>query len=235
MKLKKILLSPPFSNFYHDDRCTRVLGTYTKHKRPGMWRNISTLRKSHNGWINKVGLRNPGIDNLYFVEDSIVSISLLEKKDWEKIFIKLKEKNVKGIELNISCPNKKTSDINQRIADDMLNNFNIVSIKLSHDNTMWYGKKYYDMGFSLFHISNTKPTAKGSLSGPSLVEKNLVNIEYLKQIFCNNIEVIGGGGIYDLDTALQYKNAGADYFSLSTVLINPLRGNKLIREIHEKL
>ena len=60
--INKVILSPPFSNIYPNIKgTTRIVGTYTLHKRKGMYRVLTTLRKTKFGWLNRVGLRNPGI------------------------------------------------------------------------------------------------------------------------------------------------------------------------------
>ena len=61
--MEKIILSPPFSNIYPNIKgCTRITGTYTLNRRRGMHRVLTTIRKTENGWLNSVGLRNPGIE-----------------------------------------------------------------------------------------------------------------------------------------------------------------------------
>ena len=58
-------ISPPFGNYINLPHTTSIKGSYALEPRSGLLPQIlKTLRYSfqHNGWINKIGLRNPGID-----------------------------------------------------------------------------------------------------------------------------------------------------------------------------
>ena len=61
-----IFISPPFGNYIHLPNTMSIKGSYTLNHRPGLISQIfKTLRYTDfNGqkmWINKIGLRNPGI------------------------------------------------------------------------------------------------------------------------------------------------------------------------------
>ena len=45
------------------------------------------------------------------------------------------------------------------------------------------------------------------------------------------MNIIAGGGIYSYKDYIIYKNSGANYFSLSTLLVNPFKANKLIKKL----
>ena len=56
-------ISAPFGNYVKPIDCIPVTGTYTLHARGNrLWRVIKTLRYSFkmNGWMNALGLPNPG-------------------------------------------------------------------------------------------------------------------------------------------------------------------------------
>tara|TARA_Y100001958_G_C21060860_1_gene423695 strand:+ start:175 stop:876 length:702 start_codon:yes stop_codon:yes gene_type:complete len=232
--MKKIILSPPFSNIYRNENCTNIVGTYTANKRKGLHRVFTTLKPTKNGWYNKVGLRNPGIKNIKCKESDIVSIHLFSKEDWYKIYEVLSSIDINGIEINISCPNVNKTFLNQEILDQALKTFKNVFVKISNGYEYRDAIKLYESGINRFHISNTMKTSSGGLSGISLVYNNISLIKSLKRDLKSDIRVIGGGGIYDLNIARLYKEAGADYLSLSTVLLNPIKSKKLIKEIHEE-
>ena len=234
--INDILLSPPFSNFYPNiEGTTKILGTYTLKKRSGIWRNITTLKKTHNGWINNVGLRNPGISN-FNKKQSIISISLENNDDWSEIYNFLyenKEKyEFKGIEFNISCPNHNVSNINKTIIKDSQNICKNISIKTPHDIDIKKLEELAECGEYMIHISNSKKEKNYAISGESLKYKNLKNISYIKRKY-SNTKIIGGGGIYSLSDLINYKNAGADHYSLSTALINPYKSYKIIKTYRE--
>ena len=234
--MKKIILSPPFSNIYRNKLCSNIIGTYTSKKRSGLHRVITTLRPTKGGWYNQVGLRNPGIKSLYkkYKEDDIVSVYFENIKDWDVIFTSLQDLNVDSIELNISCPNHIESGINQTIINEAVNNFKTVSVKIPHGENFKFVNKFYNSGISLFHISNASKTPYGGLSGTSLVYNNTRLIKQVKRNLSNNVKVIGGGGIYNVEIADMYLTAGADYLSLSTALLNPFKLQRLINDINER-
>ena len=58
-------ISPPFGNYLNLNNTMSIKGSYTLEPRSGLLSQIAkTLRYSfvYNGWVNKIGLRNPGID-----------------------------------------------------------------------------------------------------------------------------------------------------------------------------
>ena len=232
--MEKIILSPPFSNIYPSLKgTTKITGTYTAEQRRGLWRVLTTLRRTENGWLNNVGLRNPGIHRAKNKEN-IISISSLKEGDWNYIIDVLSDfDKIKGIEFNISCPNANVSMINSEILEQANSIFDNVIIKVPHIISEDNLYKISDLGESIIHISNTFKTEQGALSGKYLICKNLKSIYNLKSKKSQQ-KIIGGGGIYDLDILKQYESAGADYFSISTLLINPFKTYKLIKEFYEQ-
>jgi dihydroorotate dehydrogenase len=229
----KIILSPPYSNILSYKNTTPILGTYTKNRRPGRQRVFTTLRKAKDGWYNKSGLRNPGIENLIYRKNAIYSIALLKNNDWHLIRDVLLEKDISSIEFNVSCPNHPVQLLNPSIICQANYCFENVIIKMPHQTSLKFIEDYIEEGIHIIHISNTKPTDKGALSGKQLVYNNLKLIEELKEKY-PYIRVIGGGGIYDIDTLKSYESAGADHFSLSTVLLNPIKTKNLIKEYYNE-
>tara|TARA_Y100000589_G_C27129139_1_gene619818 strand:- start:54 stop:788 length:735 start_codon:yes stop_codon:yes gene_type:complete len=235
--INKIILSPPFSNIYPNIKnTTRITGTYTLDKRPGLYRVITTLKKVENGWINNVGLRNPGIGK-FNKNNTIISVSIQNYKEWYDFYNILKDKNkiynIKGIEFNISCPNHNVSNVNSSIIKEAKELFNNTIIKIPHDIDFKEIEKILDLEADIIHVSNTKKVNSGGLSGKSLVNKNIENIKFIKSESDTN--VIAGGGIYDFETFKKYYNIDADYFSLSTSLLNPLKSFRLINQMSQYL
>ena len=57
-----LFINPPFGNYISLPNTISIKGSYTLHHRPGLISQIfKTLHynKDFNGWINKIGLRNP--------------------------------------------------------------------------------------------------------------------------------------------------------------------------------
>ena len=232
--MNKIILSPPFSNIYPNIKgTTKIVGTYTLHQRKGMHRVLTTLRKTKFGWLNKVGLRNPGIKK-FSKKNSIVSIALENTNEWPEFLKILKEKKQKyntiGIEFNVSCPNYSVSNITNEIIKEAKTELNLVIIKIPHNSSLKDINNFCKSDADIIHISNTKSTKKGALSGRSLIDQNLLDIIYIRENYGNSKKIIAGGGIYSFDDLMLYKKAGADYFSLSTSLINPFKTLSIIRK-----
>ena len=126
--------------------------------------------------MNKIGLRNKGIDwaikKYKFDKESIISIDIMEYK---KIL-----KNM-DLELNIICPNVK----NNLIHDDLYKLLNKerewCSIKLSPVTDISLVDKYYKQGFRQFHCYKTLPTLNGWLSGIVIKKYSLKLIHKIKE------------------------------------------------------
>ena len=94
-------------------------------------------------------------------------------------------------------------------------------IKISPSATNFDIDNYYNMGFRQFHCCNTIPVTNGGLSGPALIPYTSEKIIYLKSKY-NDVSVIAGGGIRYINDIYHYKSIGANHFSVSTLLFNPL-------------
>ena len=86
------------------------------------WQIITTLRYNfdHEGWVNRIGLRNPGIDaairdwesrynnskkdkNEKYISETIYSVAILDTKEIPTLVEKIPSSM--NLELNLSCPN----------------------------------------------------------------------------------------------------------------------------------
>ena len=215
------------SNLIHIKGTSRILGSYTLEPRPGLYRNITTLRKTKGGWYNNVGLRNPGVSK--FNKKAIISLAGFSVNHFMSMLeIISGNPNVEGVEFNISCPNADIVHINSEVLNLANQLFDTVIIKVPHRLYLNSLIEIADMGKCILHISNSEKTYKGALSGLSLVDVNLRSIYDLKAVR-PDLKVIGGGGIYSVDILKEYQAAGADYFSLSTVLFNAYATYKILK------
>lgn len=227
-------INPPFGNYLNLPKTISIKGSYTLEPRSGLFTQIiNTLRYSfeYNGWINKIGLRNPGLDyaiNNYKKGEHIVSIAILNKNEIPKILNKIP--NNMDIELNVSCPNAEKKMCNVDL-DKFLNpNRRWCIIKLSPNTDTKLIDNYYNQGFRQFHCSNTIPINKGGLSGKSIMPFSHFMIKYLKDNY-DDVEVIGGGGITNVNDITKYTSFGADHFSASTVFFCPYLSTKLYLDL----
>ena len=84
----KKFIAAPFGNYIKTKNTISVSGSWTVDKRTGRIIQIAkTLRYTKKGWVNKIGLRNPGVEFgiTKYREDEVFSIAGIEKEDW-KIF-----------------------------------------------------------------------------------------------------------------------------------------------------
>ena len=110
-----LFISPPFGNYIYLKKTTPIRGSFTLNERKGKWMQIlKTLRYIPGlGWVNRIGLRNPGIDyaiNTY-QKGEIISIAIMNKWEIDPILKKIPEDM--DIELNVSCPNTEKKMINK--------------------------------------------------------------------------------------------------------------------------
>ena len=232
--MKPIIISPPFGNYIERDWATSVKGTYTLDRRWGLlWKVLTTLRKTEDGWVNKIGLRNKGLRNVKHLElKEMVSVAGLTGGEWMHIIDHLSEAPPLWTELNASCPNVNIiypADTN--IFWMAVNQLPNVCVKIEPTtrgtNTI---EEAYRAGVRTFHISNSYPTQRGGESGTRLKAHSLQLIDWIKRKYYD-ITIIGGGGIYTPQDVRDYHNAGVDHYSLSTIWFTPWKVQAVKEEI----
>jgi len=221
-----LFISPPFGNYltFFPDTIP-IKGSFTIDNRPGKWSQIlKTLRYSYEyeGWVNKIGLRNPGID--YAIDNyrkgEIVSIAILKSEDSKELNNKIPEDM--DIEINVSCPNTTDKPICKGLSCFINPNRKWCIIKVSPISDKRDIKEYYKEGFKQFHCCNTLPIHEGGLSGKSIIPYTISYIKYIKDELPNDTIVIAGGGVTSIEDINEYLNAGADHISISSVCFNPI-------------
>ncbi len=223
-------INPPFSNYLNLPNTISIKGSYTLEPRTGLFLQIvKTLRYSfeYGGWINKIGLRNPGIDYAiknYKKGEHIVSIAILNKNEIPKILNKIPDNM--DIELNVSCPNAEKHMCTEGLNKFINSKRDWCIIKLSPKCNTKLIDNYYEEGFRQFHCSNTIPIKEGGLSGKSIIPFNESLIKYINTNY-KDVEIISGGGITKMEDINKYKYIGANHFSASTVFFCPYLSTKL--------
>jgi dihydroorotate dehydrogenase len=219
-----LFINPPFGNYINLPNTIPIRGSFTLEPRKGLFSQIfKTLRYSfeHKGWINKIGLRNKGINYAIstYKEDQIISIAIM--KDSEiKLFNKKIPKNM-NLELNISCPNTDKKLISTGLKCFLNNKRKWCIIKLSPLTDKKLIDSYYKQGFRQFHCCNTIPINEGGLSGPKLIPYVSKQIIYIKKYYPDTI-IIAGGGIRTWNDINHYKTLNADHIGISSILFNPI-------------
>ena len=219
-----LFINPPFGNYLNIPNTISIRGSFTLYERKGLIVNIfKSLRYSPfcGGWVNKIGLRNKGIDYAIqtYKKGEIISVAILEESDIKPLLKKIPDNM--DIELNISCPNTEKNLVKDGLSMFINDKREWCIIKLSPVCETKLIDQYYKEGFRQFHCSNTLPVKYGGLSGPSLIPYTSRLVKYIKQTYPNTV-VIAGGGVRNVEQAEKYKNIGADHISVSTLFFNPI-------------
>ena len=222
-------IGPPFGNYIQTSKTISIVGSFTLYPRDGLYTQIAkTLRYSrkYKGWVNKIGLRNKGIDYALANYDprTVISIAILHPSDIDALNAKIPPHI--PLEINVSCPNAEKAMETKGIAQFLHPKRKWCIVKLSPTCTFQQIDQYYQDGFRQFHCSNTMPIDAGGLSGKAVMKENERLITYIKSHY-SDVEVIGGGGITTLDDVLYYYRLGADHMAFSTVLFCPYLFGKL--------
>jgi len=236
-----LVISAPFGNYIQPKGATPTLGTFTLYRRPGrLWRILKTVRykRRQRAWVNKIGLRNPGIDWLAGrvargrcdVSNKIVSIHGFDDGQWFALLEKIAQIRPMAVELNMSCPNVGEIDWPPELFARALQAVNAgsgetpgVIVKLPPVHYQQMAEQAVDAGVRAFHCCNTLPVPAGGMSGQPLKPKSLACIRDLRgKPFGKDLTIIGGGGIYAVSDIDTYADAGADRVALGTKTMNPV-------------
>ena len=226
-----LFISPPFGNYLDLPKTISIRGSFTLNERKGKWTQIlKTLRYIPGmGWVNRIGLRNPGIDYAIktYEKGEIISIAIMNKNEIKPILDKIPEDM--DIELNVSCPNTDKHMISDGLKPFLNEKRNWCIVKLSPLEKCITIQKLYNEGFRQFHASNTLPTERGGLSGKMIKPYTISIIKYIKNNW-NDTVVIAGGGIRTMKDVEEYREVGADHFSVSSLCFNPIAFLKFYNE-----
>ena len=235
----KCVISPPFGHYIKFlPWATPIRGTFTVIKRPGIIKNaVKTFRPAFDkkGWVNKMGLVNKGLMNMQPLNPNhIWSITAFSELDWFSIASMIPSDV--PLEANVSCVNSNEIFINNKILQMLSSKFNWVSLKLP-SNSISEAIDVYQLGringIKVFHAGNTIKTPNGGLSGQEIKKVSLPVINKIRGEFPEAI-IIGGGGIYSAKDVYDYKEAGADIFSLSTICMTPWKIPSVYKAIYKK-
>ena len=224
----KKFIAAPFGNYIKTANTISVTGSWTIEQRKGRALQIlRTLRYTKRGWVNKIGLRNPGFKKglKKHNQNEVFSIAGINENDWET-FAEIIPENI-NLEVNMSCPN---IDSHFTTGIDVFNPktrewfIGKISPLTTFNDLETYINKF---NFKQIHACNTLPVPNGGLSGKELIPYTSKFIHHIKNNY-PKIEVIAGGGITEIENINYYIDQGADHVSLGSVCFNPLNLRKLI-------
>ena len=232
--LDNIFISAPFGNYIKPIGCIPVCGTFTLHARGNvLWSAVKSLRYStkHRGWMNNMGLPNPGVKvGLHkHIRGEVLSIAEIERNDFKKLYRIVPE--TMSVELNLSCPNVRnlpwdSTEIFARTKEKREWCICKVGPTVTPEDLEFLIIK---LGFTQIHASNTLPIQGGSgLSGRTLIPYTLDIIRLIKEEW-PEVTIIAGGGVDNFGAVYEYLNGGADHVSLGSVCFNPLALRKILK------
>ncbi len=229
------------------------------------YRNPTIVSINENSYLNAVGLSNPGLESFSkeIVNNDVplfVSIVGSSFEDFARIVNKLKNFNILGFELNLSCPH--VEKMGMEIGDDPKAVFDIVNIVkkntskplfvkvgIGNSNIITIAKVAEEAGADGITAINTIRAMKidietaypilenkiGGLSGSSIKPIGIRCVYELKKNI--NIPIIGCGGVMSYKDVIEYLMAGASAVQIGSVLgfkgLNSF--NNIIIDLHNFL
>ncbi|MER5175893.1 MAG: dihydroorotate dehydrogenase [Candidatus Nitrosocosmicus sp.] len=229
------------------------------------YRNPTIIPLEGNSYINAVGLANPGLES--FAKEILsngiplfVSIVGSTFNDFPEIVNKLKNLNIIGFELNLSCPH--VEKMGMEIGDDPKAVFDIiktikknstkplfVKVGIGNSDIIKTAKVAEEAGADGITAINTIRAMKidtetgypilenkiGGLSGSSIKPIGVRCVFELKKNI--NIPIIGCGGILSPQDVIEYLMAGASAVQIGSVLgLEGLNSfNKILKGLYKYL
>ena len=235
----QIFISAPFGNYIKHPNAISTVGTYTLHPRGNrLWSVVKSLRWSrrHKGWINKLGLPNPGIkvglekiSSTNVGATTILSIAETERGEFETLASLIPANQ--SVELNLSCPNlgKTLPWDGAKIFLREKREWCIAKLSpLTSPEQLEF--LVDELGFKQLHFSNTLPLRGGGLSGPELRPYTMELIDIVRERWGAAVEVIAGGGVDSIGAVQDYLARGADHVALGSVCLNWFKMKKLLKQ-----
>jgi dihydroorotate dehydrogenase len=235
--IRPLVISAPFGNYVQPVGSTPTLGTFTAARRPGrLWRILRTVRYSPSlgAWVNKIGLRNPGIDWLAAKvrdgkidpSDKLVSVHGFCDADWWALLEKAAALKPLGIELNMSCPNVGHVNWPTELFPRAAALGVPIVVKLPPVNYEGMLRQALGAGLRWLHCCNTIPVPAGGVSGKPLKPVAIQCITRVRTIAgemgVTDLKIIGGGGVTTTADIDDYAAAGADRVAVGTKVFNPV-------------
>ncbi|HBS29344.1 MAG TPA: hypothetical protein DEB06_07815 [Phycisphaerales bacterium] len=234
--LRPLVISAPFGNYIQPEGATPTLGTYTALRRPGRWwRVLRTVRyyPRLGAWVNKIGLRNPGIDWLasrassggVSLADKIVSVHGFSDDEWALLLDRVAALRPMAVELNMSCPNVGHINWPGWLFQRAMATGCRVIVKAPPVNYEQMVEHALDAGVRTLHCCNTLPVPAGGVSGKPLKPVALACVRRVREVAgvrgVGGLSIIGGGGITTVQDIDDYAVAGATHVALGTKVMNP--------------
>lgn len=246
--LSPLIISAPFGNYIQPEGVTPTVGTFTAQRRGGrpaaFGRALLTTRyyRRLGAWVNKIGLRNPGIESVKPfprygkpLSQCLLSVHGFTAADWDLLLDKVAQLQPLAVELNISCPNVGEISWPDHLFAHAVATGVPVIVKIPPIRYEEMVRDAVESGVPWIHATNTLPVPRGGMSGVPLKPLALDAVRRLRAEFGSELGIIGGGGIRGPQDLVEYAEAGADRFAVGTfaVRLSALRSDDWVVELRE--
>lgn len=217
---------------------TSYIGSWTTKTvtpEPRLGNSGEVLFPIEGGYINRLGLPNPGIKK--FLQEyeprgvpTFVSIAGFQEKDVQKYIPELSSlEDIIGIEINISCPNVEhdtfsyNTTLNWKVPAIREVSDLLITVKLGPSSPHYTLEDNKDNIIVIEEVdgiilSNTFPTRNGGISGKPLKAHSLQKVR--EMAILTSTPIFGCGGISTGQDVLDYLDAGATFVQIGSVQIN---------------
>ena len=245
-----------FNRLYHDGLGAIVSKSISVGPLDG-YKGPTVVSLGEKGYLNAVGLANPGSD--VFAHEImnnqiplIVSIVGSSQSDFPKLISKFDKLNILGYEINLSCPH--VAKMGMEVGDDLdlvtkiiktikskTKKPVIVKVGIGNTDVLKLASKIQESGADAITAINTiramainvetgMPILSNKVGGLSGIPLKPIGVRCVFEITKKvNIPVIGCGGIFTWEDAVEYILAGATAIELGSVI--GFKGLKAFNEI----
>ena len=119
--MRETFIAAPFGNYIKHPNALSVTGTWTLYPQGNRFKSgMITLRydKENNGWVNRLGLPNPGLRVGLEKTWGYHILSIAETSEDEFLIMADMIPNTKSVEVNLSCPNLPENTVPKLIDND---------------------------------------------------------------------------------------------------------------------
>ena len=234
-----------FNRLYHDGLGAIVSKSISVSPLDG-YKGPTVVSLGEKGYLNAVGLANPGSD--VFAHEImnnqiplIVSIVGSSQSDFPKLISKFDKLNILGYEINLSCPH--VAKMGMEVGDDLdlvtkiiktikskTQKPVIVKVGIGNTDVLKLASKIQESGADAITAINTiramainvetgMPILSNKVGGLSGIPLKPIGVRCVFEITKKvNIPVIGCGGIFTWEDAVEYILAGATAIELGSVI-----------------
>lgn len=190
---------------------------------------------------NKLGLPNPGIQWwIQYIYPNLrynTILSLAPRSSYDAMIMaqtvnELKKYKLKGIEVNLSCPNTYQTERLQIVEQLLKHSTHPLILKIGVNTEYRPILDKYGDKIAAVDAINSVPLMGGGVSGPVIAEQAETVLKNL-QVYYPKIPVISGGGIHSLNCVKIRFKLGASAVSIGSLFFTDASSpNRIVKECY---